>query len=1039
MFIFVMQAQTTTISGNVLGEGVPLPGVSIFVKGSTIGAVTDFDGNYEIKANENATLVFSYVGFQTQEIAISGNTIIDVIMLPDVSNLEEIVVIGYGTQRKKELAGAVGQVKAEELVRMTTTDIGTALQGQISGVSVTSSTGQPGETANILIRGFSSLQDGQNGPLYVVDGIPYDFDPQLSISEIESIDILKDAASSSIYGTRGAGGVILITTKRGKVGQMDITLNGEYGVQEITSYTPFMESYQYTYLDLLRSSNTSDKPFDNINAEIHRNANWFTNNTNIEDNILNDLAAVQNHSLNVAGGAEGLTYNFNINLFDQEGIMVNSAYRRLNLRSNVQFKKGNWKVFTGLTFSRDRQERPLGNVFSQIFEYKPFQPPINLGETALTDVTEFEPDFAEGLGQVRNLGFVARRLNSTNVLDGSNTGANVQIDYNLLEGLKLTARGGAQYNTRKGDRIIPLLNVFNTQGVLIPPQPFEVTSKRTSLFEYEKLTFEGILNYDKSIGKHNLSLLLVNSIERSETQFFEAEKRDQANEQISVFDGYTQTFNIASNGRDNVRTLIGYLGRIQYNYDGKYLFSASIRRDGSSQFSPQNRWGMFPSVMLAWNVSDEYFWENLGASASSLKLRATYGTTGNDRFTPYGNQAVVNLGQDYVFGSTNASPGVSGSQTLSFGTIQERFANENVKWETSVESNLGFDLGLFKNSLTISGDYYRNEKRDLLFNVVNAPSTGVFGNNRNIILNVGNMENIGIEYAVNYRHRGKGGFNWNTGITYSQNTNRVTKTSDNNPIIFLDQSFVSNRSDVPERVSVITEGFEAASFFLRETDGVISTQEELDAYTAEVDDPDAEIGSFRYIDQLTVDTDGDGVPDAGDGILDQNDKVYKGSGVPDFEMGVNFNANYKGIDFSMSWFGSYGAEIMNGSKAYAYQSGTHQDLYYSWTTQNTTSNIPLWESRNTASYRGGSDFWLEDGSFIRLRNISLGYSLSKKIIDRLGISTFRIYLQGQNLVTLTKYTGYDPEVGNNGFSQRGIDLGTFPISRQYKLGLQVKF
>ncbi|WP_303317225.1 TonB-dependent receptor [Flavivirga abyssicola] len=1033
-------AQVKTVTGNVAADGISLPGVSVLVKGTNTGTVTDFDGGYEIKVSANQTLIFSYVGYNTEEVLVGNQTIINLTMVEDVSALEEVVVIGYGTQKRKEVSGAVGQVKSEELAKTTTSDIGTALQGQIAGVSVTSNSGEPGAEANILIRGFSSVL-GNNSPLYVVDGIPFESDPQLSINEIETIDVLKDAASKAIYGVRGAAGVILITTKQGKVGQMAIRVNSEYGVQDITSAVPLMEGYQHTYMEMLRTALRTNKPVGDVLADIHRNRSWFSNNTDISGVILQDLAPIQNHSINISGGNKGLRYAFNANYFDQEGVMINSGYKRFNVRSNTIFTKGKWKVTTGITFKRDQRVIPNNGVFNLILRYKPFQQPITLGDTELFDVTDDELDDPRGLGPIRSFGGVARNLNTKEDRNNTRTTGNIQIDFDITKNLKLTTRAGATFSDTKGIRIVPRLDVYNTAGDLIEPNPGDVSSNRTSHLTSNKLTGEFIATYTKSFGMHNISLLGAVSTEEFNSEYFDAQKQDQANPSILVFDGYTSSDLIRSNGRDLTLTRVGTIGRLQYNYDGKYLFSFSVRRDGSSNFSPANKWETFYQVTGGWNVSDEKFWEPLKSTASSFKIRASYGETGNDRIPAYSDQAVVQLGQNYVFGSNNATSGLnSGSELLGLGTTQARFANPNVKWESTIGTNFGFDLGFFKEKLTFSSDYYVNKKENLLFGVVNPPSTGVSGQNRTSILNIGNMRNIGVEYTLNYKHKGKKGFKWNASLTYAQNDNKVTKTSPNNPIIFLNNSFISNRPRVPELVSVITEGHEAASFFLRETDGIINTQEELDEYTNRVEDPNAALGEFRYIDQLTEDTDGDGIADSGNGIIDQNDKVYKGSGTEDFNMGLNFNASYKGFDFTMNWYGSYGAEVLNGSKAYAYQSGTHRDIYYSWTILNTESQIPFYNgTTNSASYRGASDYFLEDGSFIRLRNVALGYSLPKKITEKFGIDKLRFYVQAQNPITITSYSGFDPEVGNDGFSTRGIDRGTYPISSQYKAGLQLQF
>lgn len=1034
-----MQAQKVNISGTVTGDGMPLPGVTIMVKGTQQGTVTDFDGNFVIGVKKDKVLVFSYIGYLTKEVVVANDSFLNISLEEDVSTLDEVVVVGYGSQKKKEVTGAVGHVKAEVLEKTTTSDIGSALQGQIAGVNVTSSSGAPGEASNILIRGFSSLIDGQNGPLFVVDGIPFDSDPGLSISEIQSVDVLKDAASASIYGTRGSGGVILITTKQGKVGQMNIRINSEYGIQDIQSEFHTMTTEQISYLNLTKSYLESQKIKGGVEYEVSRNRTYLTNNTNIQDVLLVNNAPIQNHSINVSGGKEGLTYNFNANYFGQKGVFYNSNLDRFNVRSNTQFTKGKWKVITGITFRRDQRQVPL-NMVNNIFNYKVFRPAIDLDNDELLNVTEIstdDPDIDWRLNVARNHANNIRNLKTDERHNTNSTTGNLQIEFDITKSLKLTSRFGATYSNRKEKRIIPKFDIYNTDGSLIS-NPTAITSQRITDRDNSKITSEQFLNYTKEFGKHSFKLLVGTSYEKSTQERYRLEVRNNINPAITVLDNYELVWDIESGGQDYVRTIQGNLARIQYNYDGKYLLSASGRYDGSSQFSKGQKYGFFPSVSVGWNISDEPLWDPLKSVVNSFKFRASVGSTGNDRFAAYSNQSVVEIGKDFVYGSDNASPDVNNptGDQIALGTTQLEYANADLKWETNLEQNVGFDMSFFKSKLTISTDVYKNEKKDLLYQVVNPPSTGVSGEYRNTVFNVGNMQNTGVEYAVKYNHRGaNSGFNWNVSATYTSNDNLVTKTSLNNPIINLDQSYVST-AGTRELVSVITEGYEAAAFFLRETDGIIKTQEQLDAYR-EIS-PGAQLGELMYVDQITEDTDGDGIADAGNGAIDDNDKVYAGSGTPDWEGGINFSANYKGFDFSMQWYGSFGAEVMNGTKAYAYQRGVHRDLFYSWTEVNNKADIPWYNGNNSTSYRGGSGYFLENGDFVRLRNASLGYALPKKVLKSLGFSKFRIYIQAQNPLTLTKYTGFDPEVGGNGLSTRGIDRGRYPLSSQYKVGLQVQ-
>ncbi|MEQ9286007.1 MAG: TonB-dependent receptor [Cyclobacteriaceae bacterium] len=1038
----------TLITGKVTSDedGSTLPGVSVIIEGTSNGTVTDLDGNYKLQVpGPETVLTYSFIGYKKMKKTVGSQTNIDIVMPLNVEQLEEIVVIGYGEQKKREVIGAVGSIKSEELARTTTADIGAALQGQIAGVNVTSSSGAPGEEANILIRGFSSLIDGQNGPLYVVDGIPFDSDPQLSISEIETIDVLKDAASASIYGTRGAGGVILITTKKGKAGLMSISVNSEYGIQKITSDFDAMTKEEYTYIHLLRGALNTDKPQGGVDGDIHRNSSYFTNNTNIGDVLLVDNAPIQNHSINVSGGKDGLTYSFNTNYFEQGGVFYSSNYKRVNVRSNTVFTKGKWKITTGLMLKKDNKQVPYSGMMNRIYQYRTFQPEVQLDNDALGNASEISLDDPTNdwkLNEARRLANAARLLKTDETRKSSSYTGNIQFDYDIIKGLTATARFGATSTDNKYSRIIPRFDIYNTEGDLIS-NPDNVTSNTITDITYSKVTSEVFANYSKKIGEHSFKFLAGTSFEKSTNERFQLEMRNNLHSAITVLDNYELIWDVESGGQDYTRVLIGNMARLQYNWDNKYLLSASARYDISSQFSAGNRAGLFPSVSVGWNVSDEYFFDPVKTIVNSFKVRASYGTTGNDRFATYSNQPVVEPGRDYVFGSNSASGDLNNphSEGVALGTTQLEYSNENLKWETNIERNIGVDLGFLRHKLTVSADFYKNEKEDLLYQVVNPPSTGVSGAFRNTIFNVGNMENSGMEYAVQYKHRSKSGLDFKISATYTQNNNLVTKTSLNNPIIRLDNSFISD-AGTRELVSVITEGYEVASFFLRESRGVIKSDEpngDLYGYHPDTEEPLSQLTAYRLIDPSAKLGELMYVDQNGDGAIDDNDKVYAGSGTPDFEMGLNFSANYKGFDFSMQWYGSFGAEVMNGSRAYAYQVGTHRDLFYSWTLHNTNSDVPWFDGNNTRSYRGGSAYFLEDGDFIRLRNIALGYSLPSSVLDKLGLNKFRFYVQAQNPVTITDYSGFDPEVGGNGLSTRGIDRGRYPISSQYKAGLQFQF
>lgn len=1014
---FEVFAQQLNVSGIITDaeDGMPIPGVSVVVKGTKLGTITDMDGKYSIKAEKGNVLVLRFIGMSATEIEVTGLKH-DVILQKDLVNLDEVVAIGYGVQKKKEITGAVVQIKNEELAKTTTSDIGAALQGQIAGVSVTASSGQPGAEANILIRGFSSIMDGNNQPLYVVDGIPFDGDPKLSINEIETMDVLKDAASASIYGTRGASGVILITTKQGKKGAMTVSVNSEYGVQHITSQDAInvMTPEEEVYVQLIQSEqNTPDKELVQLTSPISNNKSQFTNDFYIGDVIQNDWAAIQNHSINISGGKEGLSYSYSANYFGQDGVLTGSKYNRFNTRINTIFTKGNWKINTSVGFRRDEQDYSPSNLLTYIYRYHSYQPEIDLNATELQDAGGDDQD-------VERLGSIAKNIMKTDERIGNNHFGNISADLNLSKSLKLTVRGGATFTDNTRVQITPDFTTYNTNGEIVPSTP--VSSNKTISDTYHKYTGETIISYRKKFNKkHNLNLVMAASVEEAGYSYFSAKKEEQSGDDIFVLDNYTGSALAESGQRDYTQTLIGSLGRAQYNYKGKYMLSASIRRDGSSQFSKDNRWGWFPSASLGWNISDEVFWQSVKKVVNTFKIRASYGETGNDRFTRYTHTAVVESSQDYVFGTGD-------NQKQVLGNTQLGYANEDVKWETSIEKNVGVDLNFFRNKLQLTADIYQSDKRDLLFPVVMPPTTGVSGSYRDVTMNVGNMRNEGIEARLSYRHKGKRSFGWNTGVTYTQNVNEVTKTSENNSFIYMDNSWYSNRVNTNHLVSVITEGYEAGAFFVYETDGIIQNEAQLEEYKSKLDPSEnPQLGDMRYIDQNN------------DGFIDEYDKTYVGSGLPDFEIGFNFGMDFKGFDFSMQWFGSWGAKIMNGGKAYAYQSLTHKDLIYAWSPQNQNTTVPRNLGAQTESYMPNSDYYMEDGDYIRLRNVTLGYTLPRNVVSNLKISSLRVYVAVQNPLTFTSYTGFDPEIGGNGLSQRGLDRGNYPVTSQYRGGIQLKF
>ncbi|MEH0152647.1 TonB-dependent receptor [Limibacter armeniacum] len=1012
-----LHAQENLITGTVVDEeSQPLPGVNIVLEGTTKGTVTDYDGKFKLNVpNKNAKLIFSAIGYTKKRISIDGKSYIYITMELDLEQLDEIVVIGYGEQKKKEVTGAVVQVDSETLTKTATSDLASALQGQIAGVNVQASSGDPGAGANIMIRGLSSIT-GASSPLFVVDGIPYEGDPRLSPNEIASIDVLKDAASASVYGTRGAGGVILITTKSGKDDVMKVSVDSYYGIQKITSGVELLNFEEYMYTYFLQKSHNNGTPFDGTWTPLENNPYAFTLNTSLKDVVQRDNAPIQNHSVSIAGGKDGLKYNITGNYFQQDGSVINSSFDRMSVRANTIYKKKKWTFNTGLGFKTENTEYAPYQVLLEAYKYKPYQPALDPDAETIQSGSD-----QEGSNEALNMSYLMTRFKRSDNNKSNQFNYNFTANYDVFKGLTFMTRFGGSFTDDTRVTIAPIFLAYDAEGDVITSRNYRSSVKNQSASR-NNWAWESSLNYSKRIKGHQFKLLGVFSMENYSYSSFFAQKHDLISNDVTILNGATLdpiVGNQTGYNQDKTNKLIGMLSRFQYNYKSRYLLSVSARRDGSSRFNTESRWGIFPSVSAGWNISEEAFWsEGLKDYVGTFKLRGSYGTTGNQNFLDYSNAATITLERDYVFGREE-------SDILALGAIQTAYANANVKWETTIQTNFGIDLGFFNDKLTVTADVYDTNKEDMLFPVLLPSSTGA-GANATVVLNVGNMNNKGMELAANFRHMTANGINFNIGGTYSKNRNVITKMAGANKTVYLNGSEVAiGRNE--DKVSVLKEGYEAGAFFLIETDGVIHTEQELNNYLESLPNSTAKVGDLKMVDQN------------GDGIIDNEDRVYSGSGMPEYELGLNLGADYKGFDLSLQWYAAVGGKVINGNKAAAYKEGTHRDLLYQWSEGNPTSDVPANRGGDHENYRGQTDYWLEDGTFVRLRNVTLGYTIPKKLTEKMGVSKFRVYLGAQNPLTFTKYTGYDPEVGNNGLSTRGIDRGNYPVTASYRAGLQFDF
>ncbi|MDO6737576.1 TonB-dependent receptor [Wenyingzhuangia sp. 2_MG-2023] len=996
-------AQKIKVQGTVTNQvdKTPLLGVSVLIKNSNKGVFTDFDGNYSIKASMGDILIFNSVGMINKTVKVTSANM-NVSLLPSVEDLDEVVVIGYGSVKKKEITGAVSQIKAESIENFVNQDIASSLQGQVSGVNITAPSGEPGESASIQIRGITSLS-GDNTPLFVVDGIPQEGDPRLSPNEIETIDILKDAASTAVYGTRGAAGVILITTKQGKEGAMSISLNASNSFQYLGDVVPLMNaqeriSYELTKYNLGTPDIGTPGPL--------RNPDWLNNDNRFDDLVLVNGAQTQQYTLNVSGGTKNFSYNMVGGYYDQEGALINSGFKRYNARVSTTYKTDQWQINGSLAATTETNNRVSSGLVVSAIRYPAYYPRVEPN----ADVV-----YTDQLGR-SNINNFAQALSRTNVTDTDRVNASLNITRQITKEFDITARIGGTILNQNQNQFSPQYTEVDIDDDVSSKDPTRssVSASNTRRTNY---TAEAILNYNKRIGDHNIRLLATTSINETQQKEFTAYKQGIINNNVDVLNGASINPD-AYSGFNYTSKIIGLLGRVQYNYKGKYLVSALVRRDGSSKFSQNNRWGVFPSASLAWNISDEDFWQNMKGSVNNFRLRISSGTVGNESFNPYEYTSNIAFGSDYVFDADDNSP--------SYGTAIRSYANANVKWETSVQQNIGIDIGILKNKIIFTADYYNTQKKDMLFPVRLPGSSGAYYD-PTITLNVGNMTNSGLELATKYRERiGKSRLDVNA--TFTTNNNKITKMSGDTGVIYNANSSLIN-GDPQAITTAIAKGYEAGAYFLLETNGIIKTQEQLDEYKKFPSRSDAQLGDLIYVDHNK------------DGDITDEDRHYMGSGLPDFEFGLNLKWTYQNFDLAMNWYGTVGSELLNGTKAAAYAVGNHKGLVDMWTPQNQDTNIPLNNGDNKSgsyNYRGNTDYWLENGDYLRLKLVTLGYNLSKKINEQLGITNARFYVSAQNALTFTKYSGYNPEVGGN-VATRGLDRARYPLTALYTVGLNLKF
>lgn len=965
------------ISGNITDEnGGPLPGATITVEGTSLGTVSDIDGNFSIDLEEGAVLVVSFIGYQSKRITVTNQSRIDVQMELNESALEEVVVVGYGTVKKSDLTGAVSQVKSEEINAFPTSNVMQALSGRAAGVQVIQNTGAPGAGISVRIRGTNSIQGG-NEPLYVIDGFPFSGNPtNLNNFDVESIEVLKDASATAIYGSRGANGVVLITTKGGKAGTTTVDFESSYSIQSLRKRLDLMNGREYAELQNMQASNDNIPPY--FTQEELAN---FGEGFDWQDLVFQN-APILNTSLNISGGNSKTQYAISGSYFGQEGIIKGSDYNRYAIRTNITHKiSEKFKIDFNNTLTHLKTERrdsdggSRGNsMVGAAISAAPISQPYNEDGSYNVLANEF-PFVAPDI--INPLNFINEQFNE---IKANVVLSNLAFVYQPTKELTLRISGGIENRDDRGDNYTTR-NFFNSPG-----------RANVNTGQFRSLLSENTLSYNKTIAdRHQINSVigftfqdfLNTSLGASGVGFL-----SDAFETYSL--GSAETPGIPGSGY-SYSVLLSYLGRVNYTYDNKYLFTVSFRTDGSSRYSPGNKWGYFPSGAVAWRISEEDF-ISTSSVLSDLKLRASWGMTGSQAISPY---ATLN----------QLSPG----RTIFGNQLYNTFAPSTVlpgdlKWETTEQLDIGLDVGLLDDRIIFNADYYVKNTRDLL-NTVRLPSSMGF---TTTVQNVGQVQNKGVEFGVDAKVL-TGQFKWDLFGNIAFNRNRVISLHNGEDIL---GAFV-NVLVVGDNLTILREGRPIGQFY-----GYLE-----DGYN--------ENGQIQFVDLNN------------DGNINDSDKTYIGDPNPQFIYGLNSTMSYNNFEFRFFIQGTHGNDIFNVSSIpstldFGQGLNMPREVFYDhWSPENPNASYPR-ISRNTAARV--SDRFVEDGSFLRFRNIELAYSLP---LGNLGSNTFKraqIYVSAQNFITLTNYSWWDPEVNSRGAgTQQGIDHYSYPIPKSFTTGVRLGF
>lgn len=1009
LFLLNSAFAQTMVSGVVKDQtGLPLPGVNILLKGTTTGVVSSSDGAYRIEAPSDGTLVFSFIGYMTSEVPVNSQSVINVQLNEDIASLQEVVVVGYGTLKKSDVTGSVASVAPKNLQEVITIDVNNAMQGRVAGVQVINNSGRPGGGSTVRIRGNGSMNGSD--PLYVVDGFPTGDISFLAPSDIESMEVLKDASASAIYGNRGANGVILITTKKGKAGTAQFNFNAYTGVQTPVKTLDLLNAHEYASLYLEAWTNDGKDPSDPavMSTQNYEMLNYVIENkskgTDWQDEVSTKYAPIQNYSFDLSGGTDKNRYRFSATYFDQQGNIKNTYLKKFFVKFNNDYKiNENFSAGVAVNYLRDVVGNYNGDQYSGVL-------PTAIGADPITVPYDHDP-LVDSWGNTQLFSQGNNPARIVDELKDQTWGrhkmvSNLWAEVKFLKDFSFKCIFSTDLNFDKSKNYYPYFVIPESSEARTVSSLSESRSTNISW------NWSNFMTYVKQIEDHSINVMIGQESYLSDGSGMNASIRNvPADPDQQYLSAGVDVAPVVGSWQGH-NSLLSYFGRLNYSFKGRYLFTATGRYDGSSRFADGNRWGFFPSFALGWNVANESFLTDL-SWITTLKLRAGYGEVGNQAIGNNDYITTVTPGQRYSFGNAVAE-----------GRIPTTLSNPEIVWESLNMTNFGADFGFLDDRLLFTAEYFIRDTEDMLVTIPVPQYVGAYAPRAN----AGTMRNSGYEFSLTYKGTA-GDLKYDLGANVSFIDNELVYLGGGQP-------YESGGVNKVGNTTKVEEGKPFPYFFGYKTDGIFNTQEELDAYTnadGALVQPDARPGDVRFVDVN------------GDGVISSEDRIDLGNAYAKFQGGLSANLEYKGFDLKAFFYFLYGNKVVNSLLLWNEQPtgvlNSTKNRLNRWTPDNTASNEPRMTNENRNNNMRFSDRYVEDGSFVKLRNIQIGYTIPASVLSKARLRSVRIYISADNLWRTTKYKGYDPEFGSLYGSPYyyGVDMATYPQAKTIIGGVNLTF